>query len=52
MGRQAKEQEAEAMAALEDPESEEILERERLKAMSMEDWKDHVPKGRGVTKRI
>jgi hypothetical protein len=40
------------MAENEDPESEEVLERERQKTMSMEDWKDFVPKGRGVTKRI
>ena len=36
----------------EDPESEEVLERERLKTMSLEDWKDFVPKGRGVTKHV
>ena len=36
-------------AESEDPESEEVLERERQKTMSMEDWKDFVPKGRGVT---
>lgn len=34
----------------EDPESEEVLERERKKTQSLEDWKDFVPKGRGVTK--
>jgi len=39
-------------AAMEDPESEEILERVRIKERDLEDWKDHVPKGRGVTKRI
>ena len=38
--------------AMEDPESEEVLERERKEKMRMEDWKDNVPKGRGVTKRI
>ena len=52
MERQMKDQQAEAIAAMEDPESEEVLERERLKTMKMEDWKDGVPKGRGVTKRI
>jgi len=37
---------------MEDPESEEILERERIKKRDLEDWADHVPKGRGVQKRI
>ena len=37
---------------MEDPEDEEVLERERIKTRDLEDWKDHVPKGRGVTKRI
>jgi hypothetical protein len=37
---------------MEDPESEEIIERDRIKARDLEDWKDFVPKGRGVTKRI
>jgi len=52
MRRQAQEQEAERMHAEEDPESEEVLERERKKTQQMEDWKDYVPKGRGVTKRV
>ena len=52
MERQAKEEEAEALRAQEDPESEEVLERERQKTMEMENWKDGVPKGRGVTKRL
>ena len=52
MQRQANEQEADAVRANEDPESEEVLERDRLKAMHHEDWKDHVPKGRGVTKHL
>ena len=38
----------EKIAAMEDPESEEVLERERIKTRDLEDWKDHVPKGRGV----
>ena len=38
--------------ANEDPESEEILERERHKQMAKEDWADFVPKGRGITKKI
>ena len=52
MGRKVAEDEAERIAAMEDPESEEVLERERLKKMKHEDWKDFVPKGRGVTKQI
>ena len=50
--RQAEDQEREIQAAMEDPEDEEVLERERIKTRDLEDWKDHVPKGRGVTKRI
>ena len=50
--RQARDDEAEAIRAQEDPESEEVLERERQKTMKHEDWKDGVPKGRGVTKRL
>ena len=50
--RQAEDQEREMQAAMEDPEDEEVLERERIKTRDLEDWKDHVPKGRGVTKRI
>jgi len=36
----------------EDPESEEVLERERIKDSRMDDWKDYNPKGAGNTKRI
>ena len=49
MERQRKDQENEAMRDNEDPESEEVLERERLKAASMDDWKDWNPKGKGNT---
>lgn len=52
MRRQREDQEAEARQALEDPESEEMVERERHKKMRMEDWADFVPKGRGVTKKL
>lgn len=52
MMRQQQDQEAERLAQMEDPESEEVLERERLKKMQMEDWADFVPKGRGITKKI
>jgi hypothetical protein len=50
--RQEREQEAERLRVEEDPDCEEVLERERQKVMKHEDWKDYVPKGRGVTKRI
>lgn len=50
--RQAEDQQREMEYAMEDPESEEVLERERKKAAAHDDWKDFVPKGRGVTKRI
>lgn len=38
--------------AMEDSEDEEVLERERQKKMAHEDWADHVPKGRGITKQL
>lgn len=52
MRRQAEDQQAEHEHAMEDPESEEIMERERHKKMNLENWADNVPKGRGVTKRL
>lgn len=52
MARKEADDEAERIKAMEDPEDEEVLERERLKKMKHEDWADHVPKGRGVTKQI
>ncbi|CDW90728.1 c2 domain containing protein [Stylonychia lemnae] len=36
----------------EDPDSEAVLERERLKVSSMDNWKDYNPKGSGVTGRM
>lgn len=36
----------------EDPDSEDVLERERHKTAKMEDWKDVNPKGSGVTGRM
>jgi hypothetical protein len=36
----------------EDPDSEEVLERERIRVSAMDDWKDYNPKGAGNTKRI
>lgn len=37
---------------MEDSEDEEVIERERKKTQQLEDWKDDVPKGRGITKKI
>ena len=50
--RQARDQEQEAARANEDPDDEDVLEAQRIKDSRMDDWKDGVPKGRGVTKRI
>lgn len=50
--RQAKDEEMKRQQEEEDPDSEEVLERERQKTARMEDWKDINPKGSGVTKRI
>jgi len=50
--RQHKEQHSEYMAGQEDPDSEDIMERERKKVAGMDDWKDWNPKGSGNTKRI
>lgn len=50
--RQHLDEENEKRAANEDPDDEEVLERERLKKMRMEDWADFVPRGRGITKKI
>lgn len=36
----------------EDPDSEEVMERERMKTMVSENWKDWNPKGAGNTKRM
>jgi hypothetical protein len=36
----------------EDPDSEEVLERERIQTSHMDDWKDYNPKGAGNTKRM
>ena len=52
MARKEQDEENERQAAMEDPDDEEVLERERIKKMKHEDWKDYVPKGRGVTKQI
>lgn len=50
--RQQQQEEAEALRDAEDPDDEEILERERQKDARMDDWKDWNPKGSGNTQRI
>lgn len=52
MRRQEQDQQMEMERANEDPEDEEVMERERHKTMALENWKDFVPSGRGITKRI
>ena len=47
--RQRKDEEMEAMKGKEDPDSEAILERERIDTARMDDWKDWNPKGSGNT---
>lgn len=36
----------------EDPDSEYVLERDRMKDSATDDWKDYNPKGAGNTKRM
>jgi len=50
--RQERDKQVEAERANEDPDDEEVLEAQRKKDSEMDDWKDFVPKGRGVTKRM
>lgn len=50
--RQAQDEALKKMREEEDPESEEVLERERIQTSRMEDWKDYNPKGAGNTKRM
>ena len=52
MERQAKEQMRDQERANEDPESEEVLERERLRQIGKDEFADWNPKGKGNTKRI
>lgn len=52
MERQARDKEREEEEANEDPDDECVLEAQRQKDASHDDWKDYVPKGRGNTKRI
>jgi len=42
----------EAAKAQEDPDGEEVLERERKRALEFDDYKDWNPKGKGNTKRM
>lgn len=49
MERKRKEDEIEAKQAAEDPDDEEIMERERQRTMEFDDFKDYNPKGRGNT---
>jgi hypothetical protein len=50
--RQRKDEEMKQQRDEEDPDSEEVLERERLKTAAMDDWKDVNPKGSGNTRRM
>lgn len=50
--RQARDEEMKQQREEEDPDSEEVLERERKKQSASDDWKDVNPKGSGNTKRI
>ena len=52
MEREARQNAAEQERANEDPDDEEVLERERKKTADFDDWKDWNPKGKGNTKRI
>ena len=52
MERQRLDEEREAEKAKEDPDDEEVLERERKRVSEMDDWKDWNPKGSGNTKRM
>lgn len=52
LARQARDEELKEQKDNEDPDSEEVLERERQKVSRMDDWKDVNPKGSGITKRI
>jgi len=50
--RQAKDEVMKSVRESEDPDSEDVLERERKQTSSMDDWKDYNPKGAGNTKRM
>lgn len=50
--RQARDEQMQQMRDEEDPDSEDVLERERQKTAAMENWKDWNPKGAGNTKRM
>ena len=50
--RQAQDEALKKMREEEDPDSEDVLERERIQTSRMDDWKDYNPKGAGNTKRM
>ena len=50
--RQSQEEENKQIKENEDPDCEEVLEREREKVSRMDNWKDWNPKGSGITKQI
>ena len=52
MERQRLDEVRDAEKAREDPDSEDVLERERKRQSEMDDWKDWNPKGSGNTKRM
>ena len=52
LARQAQDEQLKRQREEEDPDSEEILERERKRTAAMDDWKDVNPKGSGNTKRM
>lgn len=52
LDRQARDEENKTRQENEDPDDDEILERERKKVSQMDDWKDINPKGSGITKRF
>ena len=52
LARQAQDEEMKRQREEEDPDSEDVLERERKKTAAMDDWKDWNPKGSGNTKRV
>eukprot|EP00347_Sterkiella_histriomuscorum_P001695 403371033 len=52
LDRQSRDEEMKRVQEEEDPDSEDVLERERHKTASMENWKDWNPKGSGITQRL
>ena len=52
LARQAQDEQLKRQREEEDPDSEEVLEREGRRTAAIDDWKDFNPKGSGNTKRI